>query len=167
MDSTIDQLEKNIYIFEQILQDADSNLVSWRPQVNKWCLLEIVCHLYDEERMDFRFRTKWVLERPGELPPQFNPLDWVKENDYNSQDYDEMVAKFLNERKTSITWLRSLNGPKWDNYYIHPKLGKTDAKHYLDNWLAHDYLHIRQILKLKFDYLKNRTGNNLQYAGIW
>lgn len=167
MNYCIEQLEKNLSVFEQILEDIDNDLILWKPKPDKWCLLEIVCHLYDEERLDFRFRTKWVLEKPNELPPQFNPLDWVKDHKYLEQDYNEMVTKFITERKKSIDWLRSLTNPKWDNFYIHPKLGKTDAKHYLDNWLAHDYLHIRQILKLKFDYLMQYTGNDLRYAGTW
>lgn len=167
MESIIDQLEKNHGIFKQLLGDVDEDLITWKQDPAKWNLLEIVCHLYDEEREDFRFRTKWVLEKPNQLPPQFNPLDWVEAHEYSKQDYSEMVAKFLEERTKSVAWLRSLKDPEWLNSYMHPKLGETTAKHYLDNWLAHDYLHVRQILKLKFDYLKHRTGNNLKYAGIW
>jgi hypothetical protein len=37
----------------------------------------------------------------------------------------------------------------------------------LANWLAHDYLHFRQITKLKYDYIKYRTGEDLAYAGTW
>ncbi len=41
------------------------------------------------------------------------------------------------------------------------------AKMFLSNWLAHDYLHIRQITKLKYDYLKQLTNEDLNYAGNW
>ena len=163
----INQLEKNLSIYEQILKDVDEKFIRWKPRADKWCLLEIVCHLYDEERLDFRFRTQWCLEKPGKLPPQFNPLNWVIEHKYMEQEYAEVLANFIKERKSSIVWLSKLNEPNWDNFYLHPKLGETSAKHYLDNWLAHDYLHIRQIMKLKFDYLKDHSGNDLQYAGIW
>ena len=37
----------------------------------------------------------------------------------------------------------------------------------LTNWLAHDYLHIRQIIKLKFDFLKDQSDEHLSYAGEW
>jgi hypothetical protein len=129
--------------------------------------LEIVCHLYDEEQFDFRFRAQWVLEQPNTPPPPFNPIDWVTDHKYMDQNYDDMVKTFLSERDTSIVWLQDLKNPNWDNYYIHPKLGKVTAKHYLDNWLAHDYLHVRQIIKQKFDYLNSQTNENLEYAGIW
>ena len=167
MKTTIEQLRKNKGLFEQLLNNVDKDMILWKPLPDKWCLLEIVCHLYDEEREDFRFRAKWVLEKPNTLPPPFNPLEWVEAHEYMKQDYEDMVTKFLKEREQSIAWLQSLKDPQWDNYYMHPKLGKTTAQHYVDNWLAHDYLHIRQLLKLKFDYLKHHSGNSLEYAGIW
>jgi len=166
MDIT-EQLQKNNFVFKSLLENIQTDLITWRPRPDKWCLLEIVCHLYDEEQLDFRFRTQWVLEQPGVSPPPFNPLDWVIDHKYMKQDYNEVLIKFLNERERSITWLKELKKPNWDNSYRHPKLGNVKATHYLDNWLAHDYLHIRQIIKQKFDYLTSQTNENLEYAGIW
>jgi len=41
------------------------------------------------------------------------------------------------------------------------------ASMFFSNWLAHDYLHIRQITRLKYDYLKQLTNEDLSYAGTW
>lgn len=162
-----EQLKKNKFVFQSLLEGVQPELITWRPRPDKWCLLEIVCHLYDEEQFDFRFRAQWVLEQPNTPPPPFNPIDWFTDHKYMEQNYDDMVKTFLSERDASIAWLQDLKNPNWDNYYIHPKLGKVTAKHYLDNWLAHDYLHVRQIIKQKFDYLMSQTNENLEYAGIW
>lgn len=167
MDFIIEQLHQNKTVFYNLLKDIKEDMFLWKQTPEKWCLLEIVCHLYDEEREDFKFRTKWVLEQPNETPPQFNPAVWVTERNYIGQDYNTMLNKFIEEREQSIKWLKSLENPKWNNSYIHSKLGKLSAKFFLTNWLAHDYLHIRQITKLKFDYLKHQSGENLDYAGIW
>ena len=167
MDFVLEQLQKNKGIFKNLFEDENEDMFLWKQTPEKWCLLEILCHLYDEEREDFRFRTKWVLERPNETPPPIAPNDWVTERNYMQQDYRVMLDKFLAERDDSIDWLKSLKNPKWDNYYVHPKIGNLSAKHFLDNWLAHDYLHFRQITKLKFDYLNHRSGERLDYAGIW
>ncbi len=167
MNFVVEQLQKNKGIFKELFKDEKEDLFLWKQTPEKWCLLEILCHLYDEEREDFRFRTKWVLERPNEIPPPFNPIDWVTERNYIQQNYNLMLDKFLAERDDSIYWLKSLENPKWDNYYTHQKIGDLSAKHFLDNWLAHDYLHIRQITKLKFDYLNHHSGERLDYAGIW
>jgi hypothetical protein len=78
-----------------------------------------------------------------------------------------VLNKFITERGQSINWLKSLENPNWNNAFEHNKLGSLNAKYFLNNWLAHDYLHIRQILKLKFDYLEYQSGENLDYAGKW
>jgi hypothetical protein len=163
----LEQLQKNKLVFKSLLEGIQPELVTWRPRPDKWCMLEIVCHLYDEEQFDFRFRANWILDQPNTQPPPFNTMDWVIDHKYMEQDYDDIVKKLLNERDTSISWLKELKNPNWDNSYDHPKLGKTTASYYLDNWLAHDYLHIRQIIKQKFDYFNSQTNENLEYAGIW
>ena len=161
------QLQKNKMVFFELLKDVETEMIHWKQTENKWCLLEILCHLYDEECEDFRFRVKWLLERPGETPPPFNPLNWVLDHSYMQQDYEPMLYKFIAERENSLRWLNSLQSPNWDNFHEHPKSGKLTASYYLKNWLAHDYLHLRQILKLKFDYLEHTSGTDLNYAGKW
>lgn len=167
MNNIIGELEKNKLVFLDLLKDVDSDMILWRQQKDKWCLLEIVCHLYDEERDDFKFRVNWILEKPGDTPPPFNPLDWVTEREYMKQDYTRMLNAFIEEREASVKWIRSLEDPQWDNSYEHKKQGPLTAAYYFNNWLAHDYLHMRQILKLKFDYLEHTSGNDLNYAGRW
>lgn len=167
MDFVIKQLDNNKEVFFDLLKNVDKDQILWKQQPVKWCLLEIVCHLYDEEREDFRFRTKWTLERPGEVPPPFDQISWVTERNYMDQDYDAVVGNFFDERTRSVKWLNSLVEPSWDNAFEHPKLGKMTAKYFLNNWLAHDYLHMRQILKLKFDFLRQHSGDRLDYAGPW
>jgi hypothetical protein len=167
MDFILEQFQKNKQVFYELFKDESEELFIWKQTPEKWCLLEILCHLYDEERKDFRFRTKWVLEKPNQIPPPFNPIDWVTDHDYMGQDYNIILDKFLKERESSINWLRSLENINWNHSFEHPKLGKMTAEYFLNNWLAHDYLHIRQIIKLKFDYLNNRFNEDLNYAGKW
>lgn len=38
---------------------------------------------------------------------------------------------------------------------------------FLNNLLAHDLLHIRQIIRLKFEYVRFKTGDNFNYADNW
>jgi hypothetical protein len=73
----------------------------------------------------------------------------------------------LHERKNSLEWLQSLDKSAWENIYHHPKLGPMSATLILNNWLAHDYLHIRQITYNKYHYLKSNSLTPLDYAGTW
>ena len=36
---------------------------------------------------------------------------------------------------------------------------------FLVNWVAHDYLHVRQILKNKYAWMQDVSGEKLDYAG--
>lgn len=163
----IQSFSNNKRIFESLLSKLSSKEILWKPSPEKWCPLEIICHLFDEEVEDFRTRVHHVLETPDHTPPPVNPVQWVTERDYLNQDFHQKLNAFLLERENSILWLKSLKQPSWDNAYLHPKLGPMTAKYFLVNWLAHDQLHIKQILRLKYDYLRTVSGENLEYAGQW
>ena len=161
------ELEKNRSVFLGLFTGLTAEEYLWRPLPQKWCLLEILCHLYDEEREDFRARVRHVLERPEAPLAPIRPVEWVSERRYMDQDYEKVLRGFLHERDQSLDWLRSLEYPGWDNVHKHPKLGRMTAGKFLVNWLAHDYLHIRQIVRLKYDFLKQASGESLDYAGTW
>ncbi len=133
----INALARNRQVFKHLLSDLPKETYMWKPSADKWCLLEIVCHLYDEEREDFRARVKHVLETPEKSFPPFDPIGMVKTRNYIKQNYHEMVVNFLSERTLSV------------------------------DWLAHDYLHIRQITRLKYQFLQSQSGEDLSYAGAW
>jgi hypothetical protein len=163
----IKALSNNANTFKAMLSGAPVEIHRWKPAPDKWCLLEISCHLYDEEREDFRARVKHVLFSP-ELPmPKIDPLSWVSERRYMEQDYENKISAFLSEREESVKWLQSLDNPNWKNAYNHPKVGPISAEFLLANWLAHDYLHFRQITRTKYLYLKEHSGMSLDYAGEW
>jgi hypothetical protein len=160
-------LTRNRDVFNELLRDLTQEQYLWKLSPEKWCILEIICHLYDEEREDFRTRTKHVLETPTAPFPPIDPQGWVETRSYIRQNYEDKLNDFLTEREHSIKWLQTLSNPNWDNASEHPNMGKLTAKMLLSNWLAHDYLHIRQITKLKYDYLKQLTNEDLNYAGNW
>jgi len=161
------QLEANKSVYKGMLENICRDEYLWKPLPAKWCLLEMLCHLYDEEREDFRARVKHTLENPDQPLKSINPQGWIIERKYIEQDYDKVLRDFLSERENSIHWLRSLKNPDLESYLTHPSLGKMSAMKFLASWLAHDYLHFRQITKLKFDYLKHISGEDLSYAGEW
>ncbi|MBL7791782.1 MAG: DinB family protein [Saprospiraceae bacterium] len=161
------QLERHGNVFKSLLEGLTPDEYLWKQGPEKWCLLEILCHLCDEEREDFRARLRHVLEHPEQALPPIDPVGWVTERQYIGQNYEAKLAQFVAERQASVAWLHTLSEPKWDNAYLHPKFGTMSGHMFLANWLAHDYLHIRQITRLKYDYLRSISGETLTYAGAW
>ena len=101
----IKRLITNQNVFAELLSHKTKAEYIWKPDNNSWCLLEVVCHLYDEEREDFRTRVQCTLESPERTLPGIDPVSWVTDRKYIEQDYDVMVASFLSERKKSTDWL--------------------------------------------------------------
>jgi hypothetical protein len=163
----IQELATNREVFRSLLIGLAEAVYFWKPSPDKWCMLEIICHLRDEECEDFRTRIKQVLENPSNTLPPIDPVGWVQERKYLQQDFEQVLNDFLQERDHSVEWLKSLVAPKWDNAYKHPKFGPMSAQLFLSNWLAHDYLHIRQILFLKRGYHEATANEPLDYAGNW
>jgi len=161
----VSSFKDNTAVFEMHFRNLGVEQASWKPAENKWSLLEVLCHLYDEEKEDFRYRLKDILEAVEQPLPPIDPQEWVTSRDYASKNLSDMLAKFLVERKQSQEWLLSLADANWENVYNHPKIGPMSAAFVLANWLAHDYLHFRQIARLKYEYLQHLGNPNLSYAG--
>jgi hypothetical protein len=163
----LEKFKTNKNTFEQLLSGLSQETYLWREREGKWNLLEVICHLHDEEREDFRDRLQSVLENPEQHFKKIDPAAWVSERNYAGQDYEGTLKKFLSERDESISWLTKLKQPAWDNAYMHPKVGPVSARFLLANWLAHDYLHLRQIVRINYHFLQFKSGQNLDYAGDW
>ena len=163
----IAQLACHRTIFLPLLTGLTAEEVRWKPAPEKWCLLEVVCHLHDEEREDFRARLKHVLETPEAPLPPIDPTGWVAARKYMEQDFGAMRDKFLAERDRSVAWLQGLKNPAWTNAWQHPEYGPMSASLFLVNWVAHDLHHFRQINVLRYGYLASISSETLKYAGNW
>jgi len=126
----------------------------WRLPSGGWSILEVVCHLRDEETDDFRQRLRITLEDPAREWPRLDPEARVTERRYQEQSMKPEIEGFLSERKKSLDWLRGLDAPDWSRAHVHPRLGSMAAGDLLASWVAHDLLHIRQIARLQYEYAR-------------
>ncbi len=166
--SLIDSLER----FAQTLPASVTRLsledACWKPADGGWSVLEVICHLADEEVEDFRGRLARTLHDPDEPWPPNDPEAWAVERRYNESDPGEVMARFVEERRASVDWLRSLGQPDWSIAYQHPQVGAIRAGDILVSWVAHDMLHLRQIAKRMFQMTQRDGGEyTTDYAGDW
>ncbi len=138
-----------------------------RPAPEEWSVLEVIGHLVDEEREDFRQRVDYALNRPGEAWPPIHPSAWVTERRYNERDLEQSLNEFLAERAKSLDFLKGLQSPDWDTLNITP-FGERRAGDLLGSWVAHDNLHMRQLIELRRFRLQTHTAPyDIEYAGDW
>ncbi len=169
MDRThlIAQLALHGDVFRGLFSGLAPEEIRWKAAPEKWCALEIICHLYDEEREDFRARLRSVLEEPDRPFVKIDPQAWIAERKYMEQDFNTKLTDFLAERDRSVAWLRGLKDAPWSNAYLHPKVGPVSCDLLLTNWVAHDLHHIRQLNNLRYGYLASNSTVPLDYAGKW
>jgi len=167
IDFYVTQFQNNMETIRTLLSGKSETEIHWKKNSNKWSLLEIICHLVDEEVEDFRFRLHHVLENPETIPPAIDPVGWVTSRKYESQNFQEKLAEFIHEREKSIQWLKSLSEENWEHGYKSDHFGHVNGYFFINNWLAHDYLHIRQIARVHYDYLQVMSPVKIEYAGKW
>lgn len=149
-----------------LLDGVDDDQTRWKPKPNEWSLLEVLNHLVDEERADFRMRLDLVLHHPNRPWPPIDPVAWARDRNYNRRDLAESVDNFKRERQASVDWLYGLTNPRWDNAHDHPSAGMLTAKTLMLAWLAHDLLHIRQLGRLHWQFLNRQAQpDSIAYAG--
>ncbi|MGH7400099.1 MAG: DinB family protein [Candidatus Rokuibacteriota bacterium] len=138
-----------------------------RPEATAWSILEVVAHLLDEEREDFRPRLDLVLHRTHETWSPIDPAAWVTARGYNDRDLPLTLSEFLGERERSLAWLAGLSAPDWSREY-QASFGPITAGDLAASWAAHDLLHTRQLLELRRVRLLALTApHRTQYAGDW
>src|SRR5687768_1738011 len=91
----------------------------WKPPDGAWSILEIVCHLLDEEVRDFRTRLRLTLDHPAQDWPPIDPEAWARDEHYNDRDLQVVTQQWLAERRASVAWLRSLQNPDWSRARHH------------------------------------------------
>ncbi|HEY7019533.1 MAG TPA: DinB family protein [Ktedonobacterales bacterium] len=162
------RLQQSAAAIVALAEGAKPEQARWKPTPEEWSLLEVICHLHDEEREDFRQRLDLTLHHPEADWPPIHPSRWVTERAYNQRDLPGMVADFAQERDRSLAWLDSLSHPDWDAAHLHPLAGKMTASNMLGAWVAHDHLHIRQLNQLHWQWLATQVDAlSLEYAGGW
>jgi len=138
-----------------------------KPSPGKWSILEVICHLYDEEREDFREHLDFILHRQQEEWHPISPFAWVKLRKYNEQNFKTMQRKFFAEREKSLVWLKTLKNADWNKIYT-SKFRSMKAGTMFASWVAHDNLHVRQLVELRRMRIERITKPyKIRYAGDW
>jgi len=161
------ELQNSTEMIRALLSGITQEEAQVKPSPESWSLLEVVCHLHDEEREDFREHLDFILHRQHEEYHAIDPQAWVTERYYNEQSFVEMQEKFFAERKQSLEWLGGLPDLDWETTYS-SEYGSLSAGEMLSCWIAHDNLHIRQVVELRRARIETITKPYpIEYAGDW
>ncbi len=167
IEKCIAMLSNNKIRIQTLLQGLTQKEAQHKPDPDSWSMLEVINHLHDEEKEDFRRRLKGVLQDPARDLPPINPEAWVVERSYNTRSLQESVQDFLDERDKSLQWLKSLSSPDWDRTYRRGDFS-IQAGDIFASWIAHDQLHMRQLIELLRELMLTVVEPyRVDYAGLW
>lgn len=162
-----DQLDCQGRVILALTESVSDTDARWKPDAGSWSILEVLNHLVDEEILDFRRHLEHILYTPQQPWPVIDPQGWVKQKAYNQRSLGDSRRNFHSERAASIAWL--LERPTVDlEPAVNLDWGSLTAGDMLASWLAHDLLHIRQLVELHYQ-LTTRGCQPYQilYAGEW
>jgi hypothetical protein len=166
-DLLIQCLADNAARIRQLAEGVSLDQARWKPNPSSWSILEVINHLLDEEKYDFRVRLDIILHSPEKPWPDINTQAWVSERGYNQRDLIESIHNFSTERNNSLAWLKSLVSPHWEAACT-TTFGTILAGDMFTAWVGHDLLHMRQMVELHHAYLLNLAAPfSLAYAGKW
>jgi hypothetical protein len=167
LENPITQMLRQAEGIGALVQGVSDRQAQWKPDPASWSILEVINHLVDEENEDFRARLDLVLHHPEGAWQSIDPERWVTERGYNQQGLDQSWEAFLTAREESVVWLKGLASPDWTAAYQAP-FGRITAGDILAAWVAHDLLHLRQLVELHWAYLVARVEPySVRYAGVW
>jgi hypothetical protein len=161
------EIQNSTEMIRALLSGITQQEAQVRPTPESWSILEVVCHLYDIEREDFREHLDFILHRQQEKYHAIDPQAWITERKYNEQDFVEIQSKFFAERQKSLEWLKGISGANWEITYT-SEYGTVSAGEMFSCWVAHDNLHLRQFVELRRARIEKITEPYpIEYAGDW
>lgn len=161
------QLSANARTIRAMLETIPEDQAQWKPDEQTWSLQEVMDHIYNEERVDFRSHLEEFFSHPQQ------PWGALKQEWVTIVNCQKALALFLEERENSIEWLSKLESPDWAIPVETPfndgaqKIILT-AGDVMVSWVAHDFLHMRQLNELLFAWNQSRADPfKVEYAGNW
>ena len=164
----IARLSANAKALSSLCRETAPEQALWKQSPEKWSIQQVVYHLSRTEEKDFRPRLEKTLRSPEEIWNALVASEMRPDETGGANNLAEYLQNFLAEREKSIDWLKTIDNPVWKNSHRHNEQLTLAAGDLLASWLAHDYLHIKQIIRLQYDYVDSISEPfKTVYAGTW
>jgi hypothetical protein len=161
-----EELRANADRIAALVGNVASDQSRWRPSAGDWSVREVVAHLHDEERQDFRLFLPRLLALERPLPPGL-----AEQGDRppgNERELEASLAGFLDQRARSVAWLETLGEQDWDTTGDLPWGAMMPAGDMLASWVVHDLLHTRQLVELLHAHVVREAAPfDPAHAGEW
>lgn len=139
---TIDVLRMNGARWTALATELDRQLLAHQPALGEWSALECLGHAADTEASVFAARVRAILAGQPSFPNYDPDVEGTPITDASDP---AALAKALSEaRRASLALLETIRGDDLDRTSRHSELGPVTLRNLLNEWSAHDLMHVVQ-----------------------
>jgi len=108
----IQTLEQQTENSLSLLRTIPSEKANFRYAPDKWSVKELLGHMIDSERI-FSYRALCFARNDQTPLPGYEQNDYVREGNFDSRNFADMVEEFETVRRATIQLFRPLNEAEW------------------------------------------------------
>jgi hypothetical protein len=127
--------------WQSLASGVDRELLARRPAAGEWSALECLGHTVDTESVVFGARVRALLA--GQDFESYDP-DMQGTLITDATDAAGLAARHVPLRAESIALVSGLDAVDLDRRGRHPQLGPVTMRELLNEWWAHDTMHLVQ-----------------------
>ena len=141
----IEALESAPRDLTRLLRPIDAMAAQWRPAPDEWCIADVGAHLSYCEA-PYLARLRRVVEQDNPLEPSLLPDESAHDL---AQSLADLLEAFVARRAELVAFLSSLDQRDWGRPLVHATIGPTKLRDQVQELVAHDNLHLEQIVTLR------------------
>jgi two-component sensor histidine kinase len=142
-------------IQERLIESVKSLTAGLTPEqllqpeaAGKWCILEVLAHLADQELVN-SYRLRAIVAEDEPLIQGYDQDRWAARLRYRDTEPAELLRELEVLRKRNLRLYRQLSDAELDRVGIHSERGRESARRLRSLTAAHDLVHRRQIERIR------------------
>lgn len=144
----LSQLASTPAVLRLMLASATDQEAEWKPNADRWSILEVLGHLCHVETFGFRNRAERLAREDNPMLESYNQDQWAAAGAYSRTSLADALDEFERERGKSLVALAGIGPDALHRAGTHSELGRVELGHLLEEWNFHDLGHVRQIAEL-------------------
>ena len=167
LDTAVPMLARTPGVLRALLSSLPDEWTRGSEGANTWTIREILVHLTNGEKTDWITRVRHILEVGVSKP--FRPFDRTAGfADGRELPIETLLSDFADARHESLEALASLQLTAEDlaREGRHPEFGRVTLAQHLATWVAHDFTHISQIVRVMASQYRAAVGPWATYLRV-
>jgi len=137
-------LEKTPAILEMLLRDVPTDILDWKPAVDRWSISEVLGHLLLIEQLYGDRAKRIVVDNNPTLAKYEEPNQFQLRKMPGRQYLEDFVAL----RQAHFFFWHGIPSAAGSRTGVHPEMGSVTLLQLLNELANHDLGHLRQIAEL-------------------